>query len=261
MRTTNLALLRHLACVLSLVVLASCASRDEISSGSVVEEIIDMTAGATLAPTWYSSPLEATPLTKFVVDGVEQSEAASDLLVVGRVTGVTAGTSYSWPTGPGKTGGNTTSVTHAFNHENAWMSTVHLSVSVESTLPTDATLPDTGLVSIGLALLSPVDVDALATELVGRRIATPLHANDKSFFSGESGVYGILLAGEMLGFIDDEQRVSFPALKSLTHAEDGEHSYKLSDLLNPPARVALRTLGGEYIKVTEADESSSFQLE
>ena len=252
MRTTSPTLLRCLAGALLFVGSASCASDNGASSSPgvpVAQQIVEVTANATLAPTWYSSPLEATPLTTFTIDGVEQAEAVSDLFVVGTVDSVTAGAGYSWPTGPQKTGGQATTKIHSFNHPDAWMSTIHLNVSVDSSLERDTALAEVEAVTIGLALLNPVDMSSLTADLVGQRIAAPLHANEKSFFSGESGVYGILLSGEMLGFVDNEQVVSFPALRQLTPSGGGAHQYNLTDLLNPPAHVFLQAVDGEYVKV------------
>ena len=177
--------------------------------------------------TWYSSPLEATPLTTYVIDGEEKPNPVSDLFVVGTILNVTGGMGYSWTGGPQEEGGQPTEETHAFNHEDAWLSTVHLTVSIESSLYRDATFASLQEVKIGLALLSPVNLDSLRTELVDQRIAAPLRTNEKTFFRQEPGVYGVLLSGELLGFVGDDDMVSFPSITKLHHPSSGLHLYSL----------------------------------
>src|SRR5262245_46837400 len=62
-------------------------------------QVHDTGSGGSEAPPLYSNAVEATPGTRFLVDGVEHPPA-SDLLVVGRVADVRAGRSFSWPDGP-----------------------------------------------------------------------------------------------------------------------------------------------------------------
>ena len=231
---------------------AACASGNsapDLSSAPVARQIVAATGHASTVSTWYSSPLEATPLTTYVIDGEEKPNPVSDLFVVGTVLNVTGGMGYSWPGGPQVVGGQPTEELMQFNHEDAWLSTVHLTVSIESSLYRDATFASLQEVKIGLALLSPVNLDSLRTELVGQRIAAPLRINEKTFFRQESEVYGVLLSGEMLGFVGDDGMVSFPALTSLHHPSSGLHQYSLTDLLNPPTRISLQNVDGEYVKV------------
>ena len=224
-------------------------SSEHDSSAPVAEQIGAATGHALTVSTWYSSPVEATPLTTYVIDGDEKPNPVSDLFVVGTVLSVNGGMGYSWPDGPQEAGGEPTEATHAFNHEDAWISTVHLTVSIESSLYRDAAFASLQEVKIGLALSSPVNLDSLRTELIGQRIAAPLLTNDKTFFRQEPGVYGVLLSGEMLGFVGDGGMVSFPALTSLHHPSSGLHEYSLADLLNPPTRILLQNVDGKYVKV------------
>ena len=85
--------------------------------------------------------------------------------------------------------------------------------------------------------------------MAAARSPAPLRTNEKTFFRQEPGVYGVLLSGEMLGFVGDDGMVSFPALTSLHHPSSGLHQYSLADLLNPPTRISLQNVDGEYVKV------------
>ena len=255
MGTTKRTLRKSLVGVASLVAVACVActggdSAPDLSSAPVAKQITAVTGHASTTITWYSSPLEATPLTTYVIDGKEKPNPVSDVFIVGTVLDVTGGMGYSWPSGPQELGGQPTETTHTFNHEDAWLSTVHLTVSIESSLYRDASFSSLQEVKIGLALLSPVNLDSLRTELVGQRIATPLRTNEKTFFRQESGVYGVLLSGEMLGFVGDDGIVSFPAITKLHHPSSGLHQYSLADLLNPPTRISLQKVDGEYVKVS-----------
>lgn len=253
MRTTRRTHRKSLIGVALLAAIASSSCADsnsppDLSTAPVATQIVAVTGHASTVSTWYSSPLEATPLTTYVIDGEEQPNPVSDLLVIGTVRAVTGGMGYSWPDGPQVVGGQPTEATHAFNHQDAWLSTVHLTVSIESSLYRDVTFASLKEVKIGLALMSPVNLDSLRAELVGQRIAAPLQTNDKTFFSQESGVYGVLLSGEMLGYVGDNDIVSFPAITKLRHPSSGLHQHSLTELLNPPTRISLQTVGGEFVK-------------
>ena len=244
------------AVYVALAVFAALTAGDSSGSSTshdpgapVARQIVAATGNASTVSTWYSSPLEATPLTTYVIDGVEKPNPVSDLFVVGTVLSVTGGMGYSWPDGPQEAGGEPTEATHEFNHEDAWLSTVHLTVSIESSLYRDATFASLQEVKIGLALSSPVNLDSLRTELVGQRLAAPLRTNEKTLFRREPGVYGVLLSGEMLGFVGDDGMVSFPALTRLHHPSSGLHQHSLADLLNPPTRISLQNVDGEYVKI------------
>lgn len=203
------------------------------------------TIGSTTDPI-YESPVETTPLTRYVVDGIEQTFGVSDLFVIGTVERVAAGYGYSWPGGPQIVGGPTTEVVLPFNHPDADISTVHLHATVDTALHRDEAYANQERVIIGLALLSPVDVDSLNGEIAGKRIAAPLLANHRSFFRNEPGVYGVLLSGELLGFVTDDGHVEFPALYSLPRWRDGLRPTAVEDFLNPPEVINVRLIDGQY---------------
>ena len=201
--------------------------------------------GSTTDPI-YESPVETTPLTRYVVDGIEQTVGVSDLFVIGTVERVAAGYGYSWPDGPQIVGGPTTEVVLPFNHPDAHISTVHLHATVDTSLYRDEAYANQERGVIGLALLSPVDVDSLNSEITGKRIAAPLLDNHKTFFRKEPGVYGVLLSGELLGFVSDDGLVEFPALHSLPRPQNGSRPITVEDILNPPEVITVRKDDGQY---------------
>jgi len=225
------------------LVAGSCGGgdRSDVSAAPVVEQISALSESASYDQPLYASPVEATPLTNFVVDG-EPVGSASDLLVVGTVRTVNAGQGYSWPGGPQVEGEDSTRVVHDFNSSEAWISTIHLVVDVETSLHTETRYADRSEVTVGLALLSPVN-----KELEGRTIVAALHSNEKTVFDLEDGVFGVLRDGQLLGFVDDEGNVTFPALEldqDLGRATAS--TVRLADILDPPSVVSLRTVDGVF---------------
>ena len=237
--------------MLSALSAVACASGTEMLAGSgapLADQIFQATSLADRTGTVYDSPVETTPLTTFVLDGAERAHGVSDLFVIGTVERVTGGQGYAWPSGPRTAGGPTAEVVLPFNHPDADISTVHLHATVKTALYRDEAHAGRQQVIIGLALLSPVDVDAINGELAGKMIAAPLLANHKTFFRQEPGVYGVLLSGELLGYVGDDGTVEFPALHSLPRPPNGSPSITVEDLLNPPEVVAVRRVGDHYQK-------------
>ena len=237
--------------VLSALATGACGGDREmpgLSRAPVADQIIAATSQGPIGDTVFDSPVETTPLTTYVIDGAERPNPVSDLFVIGTVVQVAGGYGYSWPGGPQVAGGETTEVVHPFSDQDAWMSTVHLVVSVETALYRDEAFANKDQVTIGLALFSPVDLDALNDELVGQKVAAPLLANERTFFRNEPGVYGVLLSGELLGFVGDDGIVAFPALRKLPSPSGGSHEASLEDLLNPPELISVRKVGDQYLR-------------
>ena len=216
------------------------------AAAPLADQIFAATSLGTTTDPIYESPVETTPLTRYVVNGIEQTFGVSDLFVIGTVERVTAGYGYSWPSGPQMAGGPTTEVNHPFNHPDADICTLHLHATVDTALYRDEAYANQEKVVIGLALLSPVDVDSLNGEIAGKRIAAPLLANHRSFFRKEPGVYGVLLSGELLGFMSDDGHVEFPALHSLPRPQNGSRPLTVDDLLNPHEVINVRKTLGQY---------------
>ena len=193
----------------------------------------------------YSSALETTPRTTFMVDG-KTVGPASDMFVVGRVIKVTAGNGYSWPGGPQVVGEPPTRKTHVFNSTDSWLSTIHLSIAVENSLYLNDDYTGVNQITIGLFLLNPVDLNSLKTELEGIRIAAPLHSNEKTAFDLEPEVFGVLRGGELLGFVDELDNVTFPAFDHTLSSDGQPQSIKLEALLNPPPIITIVNSDGDF---------------
>ncbi len=237
------------AVLLAALTAGACGDGTEMparAAAPLADQIFSATSLASTTDPIYESPVETTPITRYVVDGAEQDSGVSDLFVIGTVERVAAGYGYSWPGGPQIAGGPTTEVVLPFNHDDADISTVHLHAIVDTALYRDEAYANQEQVIIGLALLSPVDIDSLNREIAGKRIAAPLLANHRTFFRKEPGVYGVLLSGELLGFVSDDGLVEFPALHSLSRPPNGSRPITVEDLLNPPEVITVGKADSQY---------------
>ncbi len=220
---------------------SSCGNDEqgsEFENAPLVDQIVEFNSGISYEWPLYKSVRETTPHTKFVVDGIDVGPV-SDLFVVGTISSVTAGNGYSWPGGPQVLGEPPNRVVHQFNSTDSWVSSIHLSVLVENSLYLNKDFDGLREVTIGLFLLNPIDLSALESELENRRIAASLHSNDKTAFDHEPDVFGVLRGGELLGFVDDTNNVTFPAFHLSQFASSESKSIPLEDLLNPPSVVTL----------------------
>jgi len=231
--------------IILLILVSACGGRQnsESANDSLIDKIEQFNSSVSYEWPIYSSALETTPRTTFIVDG-EQFGPVSDLFVVGKVKAVTAGNGYSWPDGPQAVGQPPTRKIHEFNSADSWMSTILLSVAVEDSLHFDDDYSGPIEITIGLFLLNPVDLNSLKTELVGKRIAAPLHSNEKTALDLEPGVFGVLRGGELLGFVDDSDNVTFPAFDHSLSVDGQPQSIKLEDLLNPPPTITKANSNG-----------------
>ncbi|MCQ3810910.1 MAG: hypothetical protein KTV68_10200 [Acidimicrobiia bacterium] len=226
--------------VLSCLV-SSCGNDEQesaLENTSLTEQIIEFNSSVSYEWPLYSSVLETTPHTTFVVDG-DNIGPVSDLFVVGKILSVTAGNGYSWPGGPQVAGESSNRAIHEFNSAESWVSTVHLFVSTGNLLYLGDDYEDITQITIGLFLLNPVDLESLKTELEGKRIAAPLHSNEKTAFDLEPGVFGVLRGGELLGFVDESDNVTFPAFDHNLSSDGQPQSIALEDLLNPPPIITI----------------------
>ena len=102
------------------------------------------------------------------------------------------------------------------------------------------------------ALLSPIDLESLKSEVTGMTIVAPLYSDERSFFSDhEPGVFEVLRAGEFLGYVDADNEVTFPAARTVNPYPEGAASIQLEDLLDPPRTVNLTKIDG---RLTRSDE-------
>ena len=107
-------------------------------------------------------------------------------------------------------------------------------------------------ITVGLALLSPIDLESLKSEVTGMTIVAPLYSDERSFFSDhEPGVFEVLRAGEFLGYVDADNEVTFPAARTVNPYPEGAASIQLEDLLDPPRTVNLTKIDG---RLTRSDE-------
>ena len=239
--------------VVALAVAASaCGSGQESPDISLSDQIVEFNASSTYVEVPFASALETTPLTVFVIDGVEDPYPVSDLFLVGTVQEVSGGKGYSWSGEPQIEGQASSQRLHDFNDSEADISTVHLSVRVIHSLYRDKAFEGLKEITVGLALLSPIDLESLKSEVTGKTIVAPLYSNEISIFADyEPGVFEVFRGGESLGYVDADNEVTFPAARTFNPYPEGAASIKLEDLLDPPRTVNLTKIDG---RLTRSDE-------
>lgn len=91
------------AVLLAALTAGACGDGTEMparAAAPLADQIFSATSLASTTDPIYESPVETTPITRYVVDGAEQDSGVSDLFVIGTVERVAAGYGYSWPGGP-----------------------------------------------------------------------------------------------------------------------------------------------------------------
>ena len=222
-----------LAVVALAVAASACGSGQESADISLSDQIVELNASRTYAEAPFASALDTTPLTVFVIDGVEDPYSVSDLFLVGTVLEVSGGKGYSWAGEPQTEGQASSRRLHDFDDSEAVISTVHLSVRVIHSLYRDKAFEGLKEITVGLALLSPIDLESLKSEVTGMTIVAPLYSDERSFFSDhEPGVFEVLRAGEFLGYVDADNEVTFPAARTVNPYPEGAASIQMEDLLS-----------------------------
>ena len=250
-----------LAVVLTLT--AGCADRPSGSEHNHPvtwsDGLFALISSGSLEPPLYDSAVEATPNTRFVVDGKPQPPV-SDLLAVGRVVSVKAGHSFSWPDGPQIEGEPPTRVEHKFNSPDAWVSTVHIALSIDESVAAAGTFQGLSEVSFGLTLPSPADIEGLERDLrEAHSVVAILERNARSAFDYDSALLGVLGYGMFLGTADPAGSVTFPASEFDRSADGAPMKIPLERLLAGSGTIYLRTdpsateSYGE-VAVTEGDD-------
>ncbi|MEO6713365.1 MAG: hypothetical protein ABIM89_08045 [Mycobacteriales bacterium] len=191
---------------------------------------------------WYRTAREAMPTTVFRVNGVMDNRYVSDLFVVARVTSVEGGRSYSWPNGPDVAGAPSGKKVHAFNASDADVSTVYITATVERSVARASDLPAGTSVRLGITMLGKADLKSFQADVPGTRIAALLVANERSAYPEDPDVFGILENGDLLGRIDDQDVVTFPAWER--GPRDGAGALvgvPLTELLSPVTPIAVKS--------------------
>ena len=213
---------------------SACGSGQESAETSLSDQIVELNASRTYGEAPFASALETTPLTVFVIDGVADPYPVSDLFLVGTVLEVLGSKGYSWSGEPQTEGQVSSQRLHDFDDSEAIISTVHLSVRVTDSLYRDKAFEGLKEITVGLALLSPIDLESLKSEIMGKTIAAPLHSNERTFFSDhEPGVFEVLRGGEFLGYVGADNEVTFPAARTVDPYPEGAVSLSLIHISEP----------------------------
>ena len=241
MITYRIRLLVLLASAAALVA-SSCSAAeggDDIEL-SVWELIRDSNEGFDRAEPIYQTVAEAMPNRLFSIDGAEP-HAVADLFVAGPVVRVEEGVGLNWTVDEE----TNTEYRHVlpFNDPSATVNTVHVTVKADRVI-TDGLVPAPHEeVTFGLSFPGRFKLESLREELLAEpALAVLLY--EPSPFDYEPGLWGVLEDGGLVGTVDADGLVTFPArtvgLPGDTHGDEPEqdsqlpHAEPLADLERTP---------------------------
>lgn len=232
--------------------LTSCGgdSTRKANDRPLADQVLELRSTGDFAQVPYRSAVEATPTSTITIDGVVQPPP-SDLLVAGRVTAVEPGRSFSWPAGPQIVGRPSTRVEHKFNDPDAWISTVIVEVAIDKSSFVDDRYAGLKVVRFGLSLHSPVDVDAIRSELLAYdRVVALLVANEFTPFDQDKDLFGVLGYGEFLGFVDKVGNVVFKASDLATETNGIPQAVTVDELFSTSPTVTIKLVDGvmQYVE-------------
>lgn len=169
----------------------------------------------------------ALPINEYVVDG--STVRPSDLLAAGEITRVEAGRSFTWTTNVSKDGEIRSEL--PYNDAEAMVSTIHVTMAVDSQVASPDLDTSLNLESItfGLALSGQVDVAAAEADLVGLGRVVGLFVDESPVFDYDSDLFAVLWDGAFLGTVAADGRVAFPAVDSGLVPDD----LAIDELLDP----------------------------
>lgn len=244
--------------VAAMVVMAGgCAGGDSVANADgVFENIRARHETASRGGSLYSSPVEAMPQVRYVIDGGEPI-SISDAYVVGEFVSAEAGKSFRWS----EDAESETRHELDFNAKDAEVSTVHVTLAIERSI-VDPNQPDEvhrslnrgNSVTFGLALNAPVNLEAVTAEFEKTATLVVLLYQPSPVFDYEKGLWAVLEDGAFLGHAINDSAY-FPALDSEdAHGEQHANgadaaTFAFSDLeASPPSEpveVSSEANGGD----------------
>lgn len=183
------------------------------------------------------------PQVRYSIDGRDPISVA-DAYVVGDFVKVEPGGSFKWT----EDAENEFRQEVPFNAEDAQSSTIHLTLNIRRSI-VDPNQPEQvhrdlargNDVTLGLALGTPVNIDAVRSELMSAKSFAALLYEPSPVFEYDRSLWAIVLDGGLLGTVTDDRTVTFPALEAVARRNredpDDAVSYSVADLERPSDRV------------------------
>lgn len=154
-----------------------------------------------------------------IPDGVDsfasliQDPHGADAVVVGTVVEVDIGKGFRWEL---DSEGEEVRIEEPFNGPDAWVSTVHVTLAVQEVIYAASGQPgldSLSTVTFGLSFNSPVEDEAFVEELTDLgELVVFLH--ESPVYDYQPGLWGVMMDGRLLGVVDEEGSISFPAYET-----------------------------------------------
>ena len=155
----------------------------------------------------------------------KEAGVGSELIVLGTITAVNKGASFSWDVDDE---GNEVTVQFPFGDDRAMGHTVHLTVSVSEVIaPQVAESLDE--ITVGLVVDAGIGFDAVKNDYSGLGTVV-LYLKQSAVFDYEPGIYGIFEDGALMGELKDDGNLQFPALLDPETLLDGNRTIPLDSV-------------------------------
>ena len=199
------------------MLLASCGG---VRDGEALEHVAHRAdSSSRVRP--YSS---VTGLRDLVIERKE-SGVGNELIVVGEITAVDQGASFSWDVDDE---GNEVTTEYPFGDDNAMGHTVHLTVDVSEVIAPDAE-EEPAQITVGLVVDSGVSFDAVENDYSSLGTVV-LFLKQSAVFDCEPGIYGIFEDGALMGVLQDDGTLRFPTLSKPEVLLNGDRTIALDSL-------------------------------
>lgn len=169
----------------------------------------------------YSSIIELRDL---VIERKE-SGVGNELIVVGEITAVNKGASFSWDADDE---GNEVTTQLPFGDDRAMGHTIHLTVDVSEVIAPQIE-ERLGEITVGLVVDSGIGFDSVNNDYSDLGTVV-LFLRQSAVFDYEPGIYGIFEDGALMGVLKDDGTLRFPALLNPEALLDGNRTIPLAAL-------------------------------
>jgi len=200
----------------SILLLTSCGSPD----GEALNHIAHRADSASRVRT-YSS---LTELRDLVIER-KASGVGEELVVLGTITGISRGASFSWNADDA---GNETTTQYPFGDDRAMGHTVHLTVAVSEVVapPTKENLET---ITVGLVFDSNIGFDTIQNDY--STLGTIVFFLKQSpIFDYKPGTYAIIEDGALMGLLKGDGTLHFPTMLEPEVLLDGKQTIELDKL-------------------------------
>ncbi len=187
-----------LVLVFGILLPASCGS-----DGEALEHIANRSDSASRERP-YSSVTELRDL----ITQRKESGIGNELVVVGEITEVNRGASFSWDVDD--TTDTVIKTQYPFGDDRAMVHTVHLTVAVSEVIapPSEENI---GTTTVGLVFDSGIGFDAVNNDYSDLGTVV-LFLSQSAVFDYEPGIYGIFEGGALMGVLKNDGTLRFPAM-------------------------------------------------